>query len=173
MQYDTIEELILELALYPNRKIDILKDCAKKCSYGWFTVAKDGNCALFDENYELDDISKVKSIESNMILRRIEKINIPDNVTSIGKNAFYLCSKLTNVMIPNSVISIGTAAFWDCSKLKSVIIGNNVTSIGYGAFVHCYNLKSITFKGKTIEEVKSMENYPFDIEDTSIIKCER
>ena len=88
MQYDTIEELTLELALYPNKKIDILEDCAKKCKYGWFTVAKDGNCALFDDNCELDDISKVKSIDEHMVKKDISKIIVPENVVDIKEYAF-------------------------------------------------------------------------------------
>jgi hypothetical protein len=36
----------------------------------------------------------------------------------------------------------------------------------------CKSLKEIIFKGKTLEEVKQMENYPFGIKDKSIIKCE-
>lgn len=35
-------------------------------------------------------------------------------VTSIGKNAFYDCPRLTSVTIPNSVTSIGECAFQGC-----------------------------------------------------------
>jgi len=33
-------------------------------------------------------------------------------------------------------------------------------------------LTDIIFKGKTLEEVKSMDNYPWGIKDESIIKAE-
>jgi hypothetical protein len=47
---------------------------------------------------------------------------IGDSVTSIGKNAFFECDKLTSVVIPDSVTSIGNNAFC-CSP--------NITDIYY------------------------------------------
>ena len=34
-----------------------------------------------------------------------------------------------------------------------------------------YKLTNLLFKGKTLEEVKAMKNYPFGIQDESVIKC--
>ncbi|MBR5168435.1 MAG: leucine-rich repeat protein, partial [Salinivirgaceae bacterium] len=69
---------------------------------------------------------------------------IPNLVTSIGRNAFEGCSKLTTVTIPNSVTSIGYYAFSGCSSLAEVTIPNSVTSIGEYAFYYCSGLTSIT-----------------------------
>lgn len=88
MNYDTVEELTLELALYPNRKKEILKDAAMHCEYGWFAVANDGNCALFNNDYELDDINKVKRLTFTMIPQDVHRINIPSSVTMIDEYAF-------------------------------------------------------------------------------------
>lgn len=74
---------------------------------------------------------------------KIIKAQIEDGVTSIGRDAFYMCSALTSVTIPNSVISIEDYAFSDCFGLISVTIGNSVTSIGYCAFFRCSSLASI------------------------------
>ena len=66
----------------------------------------------------------------------IEKLVIPNGITTINDYAFCGCS-LTFVTIPNSVTSIGYGAFYDCSGLTSVTIPNSVTSIGGYAFLFC------------------------------------
>ena len=104
--------------------------------------------------------------------RSLTSVTIPDSVTSIENSTFYNCTNLTSVTIPNSVTHIGNGAFSGCSGLTRVIIPDSVTSIGDHAFEKCNNLNNLIFKGKTLEEVKAMKNYPFCIKDESIIKCE-
>ena len=74
----------------------------------------------------------------------LTSVTIPNSVTSIGSRAFFNCSGLTSVTIPNSVTSIGDNAFLYCSGLTSVTIPNSVTSIGFGAFSYCSGLTSVT-----------------------------
>ena len=76
--------------------------------------------------------------------QEIKDLIIPNNVTSIGNNAFNGCSSLTSVTIPNSVTSIGKSAFSGCSSLTSVTIPNNVTSIRDYTFQNCSSLTSAT-----------------------------
>ena len=72
------------------------------------------------------------------------KILLPENLTSIGDEAFFECSSLTSITIPNSVTSIGSLAFYNCDALTSITIPNSVTSIGNSAFARCDALTSIT-----------------------------
>mgnify|MGYP002691978310 CR=1 FL=1 len=46
--------------------------------------------------------------------------NIPNSVTTIVKEAFEKCSRLTAIKIPNSVTTIGSFAFNSCSGLKTL-----------------------------------------------------
>ena len=117
--------------------------------------------------------NSVKSIGDSAFefCESLKSIIIPDSVESIGNDAFAHCKSLKSIKIPNSVESIGNDVFWGCKSLKSIVIPDSVKSIGNRVFWSCDNLKSLTFKGKTIDQVKAMENYPFEIKDESIIKC--
>ena len=84
---------------------------------------------------------------------------------TIGKNAFYNCSKLTSASIPDYTVVIGDGAFYASafssftmpsalttigvdafyanSKLTSITIPANVTSVGAGAFQSCTKLATV------------------------------
>ena len=191
----TITDLQIQLDLHFDDKAKVLRDVACDIHKGFFFVdSEDGQCYLFDESGNLDDIAKVKTLKEKYIKKDIKKIIIPNSVTNIEGYTFYNCSDLTNVTIPdsvthigdwafngcinfismtipNNIMRIGHGAFWGCSGLISMTIPNNIMSIGSGAFYTCNNLKSLIFKGKTIRQVKAMKNYPFGIGDESIIRC--
>ncbi len=47
----------------------------------------------------------------------LEKVTIPNSVTTIGYSAFKYCTSLTSITIPDSVTSIGDYAFSGCTSL--------------------------------------------------------
>lgn len=93
----------------------------------------------------------------------LKKVTISNSVTQIKHCAFEGCINLKNVIIPDSVELIDSVAFDSCYNLKTVVIGKGATYIRDNAFVCCDNLKSVIFKGKTLDEVRSMEYYPWGI----------
>ena len=104
--------------------------------------------------------------------KSLKSIMIPNSVINIGEYAFQYCESLKSITIPNSVIRIGNHAFKWCKSLETITIPNSVKSIGWHTFEYCKSLKEVIFKGKTLEEVKNMNDYPWRIKDRSIIKCE-
>ena len=64
---------------------------------------------------------------------KLTDIKIPDTVTSIGKNAFYM-SGLTSIKIPNTVTSIGEYAFYVCNSLAKIEMPANMPSILQNTF---------------------------------------
>ena len=192
-------ELQIQLDLNHDSHVNVLKNAntCKEMDVGYlFVDQENGQCYLFDENGNLDDLSKIKTIDSWAFYKctSLKSIIIPSSIKSIGYCAFYICTALKSVKIPNSVEWIGESAFYTCTSLKSIEIpdsvkriggcafdccmsltkiniSNNVEYIGEWAFGECVSLKEVLFKGKTIDEVKAMDNYPWEIKDTSIIKC--
>ena len=104
---------------------------------------------------------------------------IPEDVTSIAKNAF-MCRDISTVFIPVSVTTIEEAAFSDCKNLYTVYIYNNSISVSNDAFrnvgksVNCKLYVSKTFDfgdysvsgDKTLWKAGSfnLERLPYDIE---------
>ena len=71
-------------------------------------------------------------------------VKIPDGITSIYKNAFRSCSKITDISIPESVTSIGQLAFVGCKGLTDIKFPDRLKVIGEAAFYCCGNLKTVS-----------------------------
>ena len=77
-----------------------------------------GNINLDNVYFEMGTTAIPDGIcNCNNTVSYISKIEIPSTVTSIGKNAFYSCTRLENVNLPDSVTSIRENAFYNCPKL--------------------------------------------------------
>lgn len=198
--YDCIEELMMDLALYPNKKEAIIREAGNRIyqpANGYIIVTNDGKCWFFNADYELADISKIglNTLSSKIMPDNIVNVIVPETITHIGAYAFnsrYLLksvtlpkslkiigyaafaydAQLTEMTIPDNVQRIDGAAFFDCSGLQKIIFGKRVRAIGSDALLDCNNLKEVIFKGKTLDRVKRMHCYPFGIRYGSIIKCE-
>ena len=142
------EEFEIQVALTGISKIDVLKEIGHKIYNYHFFISNDGIFNWFDLNgNHIEDPGILKELKCEYIPISITKCVIPNSVTYIGIDAFYNCYSLEEITIPDSVTSIGDDAFWLCKSLKDVI-----------------------FKGKTLEEVKQMDNYSFGIKDENVFK---
>ena len=67
-------------------------------------------------------------------------------VTGIAANAF-ANSSITGIVLPDNITSVGTNAFAGCSNLVSVTVGSGITNLAGNVFKNCPNLLSVFFDG--------------------------
>ena len=98
--------------------------------------------------------NKVKTIPNYICayLQELTEIAIPDNVTTIGKYAFYNCTSVNSVTFGNNVNSIGEYAFSGCESITSIEIPNSVKTIDQYAFYNSTGLTSVTL-GNAITDI--------------------
>lgn len=98
-----------------------------------------------------------KSVVFNSVLTKIPEgvfvgceslmeLNIPENIKSIGKEAFKGCISLHNLTLHHGLEEINDCAFEDCISLKEVMIPGTVQNVGYHAFFSCNKLERIEFE---------------------------
>lgn len=93
-------------------------------------------------------------------------IVLPDSVTSIRDNAFYMCSNLYSVTFNEGLISIGNKAFLKCDNLQEINLPDTVEAIGTDAFSYCNSVKTLEIPAS----VQSIGDYAFFSTATQIEK---
>ena len=86
------------------------------------------------------------SIVQYPITRTETEYTIPDGIETIRGGSFS-CSSLERIIIPDSVTTIEEYAFAKCENLKEIVIGKKVWSIGQGAFYLCDNIETVLYTG--------------------------
>ena len=80
---------------------------------------------------------------------KASKIEIPDGVTSIRKEAFKNNTKITSLVIPDSCLSVGYESFFGCKNLQEVVLPDNGIILFSRCFESCYKLKSMNIHEST------------------------
>ncbi|MBR1529667.1 MAG: leucine-rich repeat domain-containing protein [Oscillospiraceae bacterium] len=73
----------------------------------------------------------------------LQTVEIPDDVKTIGKYAFFHCDGVESVIIPAGVRMIWSGAFHRCRNLRKIHIPNTVREIGCYAFLGCDDLTQV------------------------------
>ena len=114
----------------------------------------------------------------------LEKITIPDTVTTIKGYAFYECSNLKEIQIGNGLKEIGDSVFYECTSLQKVLFPDTVNSMGTSIFYNCINLTEVhlpnirqNIMANTFYNCKKLTtiNFPSTlttIEDSAFSGCE-
>ena len=87
----------------------------------------------------------------------IERVVIPETVSSFGSSIFYDCVKLKHAILPKGITEIYDSMFRGCEALQSIDIPDGVTRFGDFAFDGCSSLASIILP----EGVTYVGNYCF------------
>lgn len=118
--------------------------------------------------------------------RRLQGIDIPDDITDIGVNAFRMCTSLqyakigsglknlrehlfsnckslTDVQIGKNVSDLFCSVFEDCSALSLIRIPKNVMTIHQNVFKNCTGLKTLIFEDQDVpgftKKTRSLEDW--------------
>ena len=123
------------------------------------TIVEGGRAYYTLGNTECKTSNKVVGDNMFRHCANLEKIVLPDNATSVSRDAFYNCLQLDSVIIGNEVTAIGVQAFYSCQKLTSVTIGKKVSLVGSSAFYGCRSLETIILpEGVTLIGVDTFKN---------------
>lgn len=72
------------------------------------------------------------------------EIVIPQSVTKIRSNAFYVCGNLYKVTFNSGLTEIGNKAFIKCINLQNFTLPDTLQKIGVDAFSFCDSLTAVT-----------------------------
>ena len=116
------------------------------------------------ENLQAIDLEQAQAttIASNTFqnVKKLVSMKLPLSLTSIGSAAFS-GSGIRFVEIPDNVTSVGGDAFAYCGSLTTVIIGKGVKSMDQGIFYGSGNIKEAYVKPLTPPQLNGESNYLF------------
>lgn len=73
-----------------------------------------------------------------------KEIVLPENIRSIGKEAFRGNKTLVKITLPKNLEVIEDEAFSECENLKEIVIPDSVTRLGEASFANCNRLERVT-----------------------------
>ena len=131
-----------------EERLDAESDAFKNCGIEEATIGRNLKVSIFARNAILAKVvfgSNIKNIPDNAFYgcSNLSSVDL-SNVESIGNGAFS-STKLEKVEIPAQLSYLGTSVFSDCTSLKSVSIKANIKSIPNYSFSRCSSLSSIEY----------------------------
>ena len=89
-------------------------------------------------------LRSILSVQTSLRIRfYLKKVQLPDGLDRIGRDAFSDCDALEELIIPASVKTIDPYAFASCDALKKVTFLGTPEHVARTTFSDCDNLMSI------------------------------
>lgn len=91
----------------------------------------------------------------------LKEIILPNNIKTIGSEAFCYCGELRKINIPDSLKSIGELAFYSCRRLDmdSLVFPEGLEEIPRECFFDCRSLSGSVILPSTIKTIGSLSFY--------------
>lgn len=114
------------------------------------SLVQDANCDSITISGNLDgnDFWFIREQMPNLIYLNIGKVTVPDN--KLPESGLYSKKTLQKIILPDNLETIGSNAFAYCSNLKDVTFPKTLVTIEYHTFYECYNLKKVNFPEKLV-----------------------
>lgn len=92
---------------------------------------------------------------------------------AVPYDAFQHLDMISSIQFGDGVTTLNYSAVNSLKNLQRITLASTISAIDQHAFIRPQpSLTCVAFEGRTIEDVKALKNYPFNIEDESIISCE-
>lgn len=87
----------------------------------------------------------------------MERVVVPDSVTTMGSGVFKNCIRLKQAELGAGLTELGAESFMNCKRLQSIVIPKGVTEIRGNTFEDCKALTSVTMH----DGITSIHGYAF------------
>lgn len=118
-----------------------------------------------------DDGTRIIGVADDM-RNEIDKVVIPEGVTTIEPQAFHRCWNLTSVQFPSTLKTIGAEAFWHCFSLKEFVLPEGLKTIEAEAFNGCANKPGIVVDIRIPASVENIGEEAFALSGIDRIEVE-
>ena len=90
-----------------------------------------------------DSVSTIEN-DSLSLLPNLTELELPENLNIVGNNVFKDISKLTSLNMKNQILEIGDNSFCELSSLTSINISDSLKIVGRYSLSGAKNIKTIT-----------------------------
>lgn len=105
----------------------------------------------YQEEVDIPEEVTIIGAEAFMNQSQLKVVNCSNNVVEIQENAFALCLYLGKIVFSEDLVTLGEGAFRNCESLTAVILPDSLEEIGDFAFYGCEQLTSVDTGGGVVK----------------------